>query len=138
MRTIILPRSWVRLFVSVAAASVLAQCGPNPKAAKFFEVNNTTRMVVPHTGKIDLEALDCAAYQHAKENDFSYFARTEGVTMKVVGGYAVSPAVLSNAKGEKAVLAEYGFYRSEADWSAAKDDRILSLNNAEKFADICP
>jgi len=128
----------VRLCASAAAVIGLAQCGTNPEAAKFFDANNTARIVVPNTTTIDLAALDCAANQHAIENDFSYFARTDGVTMRVVGGFAQSPAILTNADGEKGVLAVYGFYRSEADWNAAKDDRILSLNSVGDFASQCP
>lgn len=115
---------------------MLAQCGTNPEAAKFFDANNVARVSVPHRGAIDLDALDCSANQYAIENGFSYFARAD-VTMRVRGGFAQPPAVLTNSDGDKRVFSEYGFYRSEADWNSAKDDRIGTLESVQVYAERC-
>jgi hypothetical protein len=125
-----------RLFGSCIVVTLLAQCGTNPEAAKFFADNNVERMSVPHTGTIDWKALDCSASDYATEKGFTHFARAD-VTMQVAGGYAQPPAVLSNGDGDKRVFATYGFYRSEADWSAAKDDRIGPVESAADRAAFC-
>jgi len=136
MKTNFYQRSTFRTPAAILLTMLLAQCGTNPEASKFFEANNLARISVPHTGEIDWEALDCSASEYAAENGFSHFARAD-VTMKVVGGYAQPPAVLSNAEGNERVFAEYGFYSSEADWNTVKDDRIGMLKSARDVAAFC-
>lgn len=126
----------VRVFGTACAAMLLVQCGPNPQMVAFSKANSLARISVPHTGTIDLKALDCAATDYAIENGFSHFAPAK-LTMKVRGGFKQSPAVLTNPEGDQRVFGEYGFYRSEADWSAAKDERIEALRTVSDRAEFC-
>ena len=126
----------VRGFGAACAATLLVQCGPNPQMVEFSNANNLESISVPYTGEVDLKALDCAATDYAVENGFSRFAPAK-VTMQVRGGFKQSPSVLTNPEGDQRLFGMYGFYRSEADWSAAKDERIETLRKVSDRAEFC-
>lgn len=116
----------------LAAATVLAACGQNEQFKAFSKANNTARISAPVADDL-WAALDCSAAEHANQNGFALFSRAD-ITMQVADGFAQPPAVLTNSEGDRRAFSVYGFYNSEEEWQAAKDERIGALMSPDDLA----